>query len=106
MIGVGLWVVGLGFGGFLCVCVCVCVLLGVLLAGVMGLPLCLSSHRSRFCDCLLSSRRSGFCDCDGGCFVIWKRKVVVGPFFFSFSCGGFWLPQWRLMLVMLWRRWL
>ena len=92
-VSVGLWVVGLGFGGFLCVCVCVCVLLGVLLAGVMGLPLCLSSHQSRFCDCLLSSRRSGFCDCDGGCFVIWKRKVVARPFFFFFfSCGGFWLP--------------
>ena len=79
---------GLGCGGFVCVC--------VLLAGVMGLPLYLSSHRSRFCDCLLSSRRSGFCDCDGGCFVIWKRKVVAGPFFFFFG-GGFWLPQWRLM---------
>ena len=87
MIGVGLWVVGLGFGGFLCVCVCV--LLGVLLAGVMGLPLCLSSHRSRFCDCLLSSRRSGFCDCDGGCFVIWKRKVVARPFFFFFRVVDF-----------------
>ena len=85
---------------------CVCVLLGILLVGVMCLPLCLSSfsHRSGFRDCLLSSRRFGFCDCDGDCFVIWKRKVVAGPFFFFFflSCGGFWLPQWRLMLVVLW----
>ena len=42
----------------------------------------LSSHQSGFCDCPLSSHRFGFCVCDGGCFVIWKRKVVAGPFFF------------------------
>ena len=62
------------------------------------------SYRSGFCDYLLSSSRFGFCDYDGGCFVIWKRKVVAGPFFF-FLRGGFWLPKWRLVLVVLWRRW-
>ena len=63
-------------------CVYVC-FTWCLFVDVMGLPLYLSSHRSRFCNCLLSSHRSGFCDYDGGCFMIWKRKVVVGPLFFS-----------------------
>ena len=108
-------------GGFVCVCVCMCVCFFCLVVWLVmvdwNVGFCLSifllsSHRSGFCECLLSSHRSRFCDCLLSshqsrfcCFVIWKRKGLC-RFFFFFSCGGFWLPQWRLMLVLLWQRWL
>lgn len=31
---------------------------------------------------------AGFCDCDEGCFVIWKRKVVVGLLFCFIFLGS------------------
>ena len=70
---------------------CVCVLLGGLIGnGGLGcgfLPLCLSSFFSPIWVLWLSSFFSPIwvCDCDGGCFVIWKKKVVARPFFFFLS---------------------
>ena len=91
--GVGLWVVGLwlriviGMGLWVMVGLCVCVFCLVFCSSAWWV--CLSvfllfSHWFEFCDCLLFSRRSGFCDCNGDCFVIWKRKVVVGFFIYLF----------------------
>ena len=82
-----LFIMGLGCGGFVCVC--------VLLTGVMGLPLCLSSFFSSIWVFWLFSFFLSiwvlwlwwwlFCDLE-------KEGSGWAPFFFFVCvCGGFWL---------------